>query len=268
MSTTIEEPLSISVATAHMAGTLVTPGTLIPGVLFIHGWGGSQEQYLARARETSALGCVCLTFNLRGHAEDQGRFQTVSRADNLADVLAAYDTLRGRDHVDPNAIAVVGSSYGGYLATLLSELRPVRWLALRSPALYRDEDWESPKLQLHKAYDLRAYRRSIVAPDANRALQAMHRFQGDVLLIESEHDDVVPHATLASYRAAASEARSLTYRCIEGADHGLTGENDRHHYSALLVGWLKEMIGGARRVPASAVPADTQAAPETPPVAA
>ena len=50
----------------HIAGTLVTPGTMSPGVLFVHGWGGNQEQYLARAREIAALGCVCLTFDLRG----------------------------------------------------------------------------------------------------------------------------------------------------------------------------------------------------------
>ena len=48
----------------HIAGTLVAPGTMIPGVLFVHGWGGSQEQYLARAREIAALGCICLTFDL------------------------------------------------------------------------------------------------------------------------------------------------------------------------------------------------------------
>jgi dienelactone hydrolase len=264
MLTTLEEQLHIPVAGDQMAGTLVTPGTLIPGVLFIHGWGGSQEQYLARARETAALGCLCLTFNLRGHAEDVDHFQTVTRAQNLADVLAAYDTLVHRRHVDPTAVAVVGSSYGGYLAALLCQVRAVKWLALRAPALYYDDGWESPKLQLHKEHDLRAYRRSVVPASANRALQALQGFEGDLLLIESENDDIVPRATLSSYREAAASARSLTYRCLDGADHGLTGENDQHNYSTVLVAWLKEMIGGARRVPASAVPADVSAKPETP----
>ena len=40
----------------NRSGTLVTPATVVPGVLFLHGWGGSQEQYLARAREIAALG--------------------------------------------------------------------------------------------------------------------------------------------------------------------------------------------------------------------
>src|SRR5690606_21632766 len=109
-------------------GTLVTPGRKMPAVLFVHGWGGSQEQYLARAREISALGCVCLTFDLRGHAGTLPQKDTVSRENSLRDVLAAYDTLVSQRGVDPSSVAVVGSSYGGYLAAILTSMRPVKWL--------------------------------------------------------------------------------------------------------------------------------------------
>jgi uncharacterized protein len=259
---TLEEPLHIEIGTSTISGTLVTPGTLIPGVLFVHGWGGSQAQYLARAREIAALGCVCLTFDLRGHAERGSEYATVTREQNLHDVVAAYDTLVRRRHIDTQAIAVVGSSYGGYLASILSAVRAVKWLALRAPALYYDDGWDTPKLQLHKDHDLRAYRRTVVPVASNRALQATHAFEGDLLLIESEHDDMVPRTTLASYREAARNTRSLTYRCIAGADHGLTSERDQLGYSTTLVAWLKEMIGGARGVPAPVAPAPVLARPE------
>ena len=246
---TLEESLEITVDSGHIAGTFVTPGTLIPGVLFVHGWGGSQEQYKARAREVASLGCVCLTFDLRGHAETKQQFETVTREDNLRDVLAAYDTLVRRRHVDPSAIAVVGSSYGGYLGSILSTMRPVKWLALRAPALYVDEDWETPKLALHKAYDLRSYRQQPVTAADNRALRACQKFEGDMLLIESELDSIIPRAVLTSYREAATRTRSLTYRCLDGADHGLTSERDQRAYSTVLLAWLKEMSVGARRGP-------------------
>ena len=45
----------------------------------------------------------------------QPQRETVSRESNLRDVLAAYDTLAAHPSVDASAIAVVGSSYGGYL---------------------------------------------------------------------------------------------------------------------------------------------------------
>ena len=115
----------------HIAGTLITPATTLPGVLFVHGWGGSQQQYLARAREIVALGCIGLTFDLRGHAKTGGQQESVSRKDNLEDVLAAFDELVNHPLVDASAMAVIGSSYGGYLAAILTSLRPVRWLAIR-----------------------------------------------------------------------------------------------------------------------------------------
>ena len=68
---THDDETDIAVDVQHIAGTLVSPAPLVPGVLFVHGWGGSQEKYLARAREIAALGCVCLTFNLRSHAETE-----------------------------------------------------------------------------------------------------------------------------------------------------------------------------------------------------
>jgi uncharacterized protein len=262
---THEESIEIGVDEERIAGTFITPGTLLPGVLFVHGWGGSQQQYLARAKAVAALGCICLTFNLRGHVETRREFETVSRSSNLRDVVAAYDLLAKRRHVDASSIAVVGSSYGGYLASILTTMRPVRWLALRAPALYMDSGWELPKLQLAKAQDLPNWRRTLVRADDNRALQACHSFRGDMLVIESEFDNIIPASVITSYRQAATQTRSLTYRCLKGADHGLTGEADQKAFTLALVNWLKEMVSGARTAPIEAPKAEEPVAPEAPP---
>lgn len=260
---TIEETIEIDVDGDRIAGTFVAPGTLIPGVLFAHGWGGSRSQYLARAREIAALGCVCLAFDLRGHAGTQAQQAKVSRETNLRDLVAAYDRLVAHEDVDPEAICVVGSSYGAYLATILTTQRPVRWLALRAPALYLDSGWDSPKLQLHRDQDLKTYRRSVVPPRDNRALRALQQFGGDVLLVESENDQIIPRAVISSYQEAARQVKSMTMRCIAGADHGLSGEADQRAYTQLLLGWFKEMLLGARRGAVRPAAADG-AAPERP----
>src|SRR6476661_1076215 len=176
---TRDQTIDVAIGDGHIAGTLIMPGTRIPGVLFVHGWGGSQQQYLARAREIAALGCVGLTFDLRGHASSDSDEDTVSREDSLRDVLAAYDELASNPTVDPAAIAVVGSSYGGYMGAILTTLRPVKWLALRVPALYPDEEWELPKKQLHRDGELEAYRRKPLRAGDNRALNASAEFSGD-----------------------------------------------------------------------------------------
>ncbi len=242
---TRDDLIDIAVDDQHIAGTLVTPAVLVPGLLFVHGWGGSQEQYLARARELSSLGCVCLTFDLRGHVRHVSQYESVSREDSLRDVLAGYDMLARQRNVDPAAIAVIGSSYGGYLATILASLRPVRWLGLRAPALYKDEDWSTPKQQLNRN-ELAQFRRSRVSAAENRALAACTAFEGDVLIVESEHDQTVPHQVIENYRAAFTKARSLTYRVIDGADHGLSSPKCQQAYTSLLVKWASEMMLGAR----------------------
>ena len=245
---TLSETILIPVEGQHIAGTFLEPSNKVPGVLFVHGWGGSQDFDLRRARGLAGLGCVCLTFDLRGHAATLEQQMKVSREDNLRDVVAAYDTLAAHPAIDASAIAVVGSSYGGYLAAILTSMRSVKWLALHVPALYRDDEWMLPKRQLNRE-SLVAYRNSTVTPNDNRALAACRRFKGDVLIVEAEHDDFVPHSTIMNYRTAFLAAHSLTHRTVDDADHGLTRKEAQRSYTSILLNWATEMVVGARTSP-------------------
>ena len=100
------ETLDISVEGESIAASLLAPTAAVPGILFVHGWGGSQEQDLERAREAAALGCICLTFDLRGHSRTKEQRTTVSREHNLKDLLAAYDLFTAKRSVEESALAV------------------------------------------------------------------------------------------------------------------------------------------------------------------
>src|SRR3954467_14927415 len=112
---THDSPVEIPVDGRRLPGTLIAPATAMPAFVFVQGWGSGQEQYLPRAREIAALGCLCLTFEPRGVARDHPEHETITRDHNLRDLLAAYDLLAGRPAIDRSAIGVVGASYGGYL---------------------------------------------------------------------------------------------------------------------------------------------------------
>lgn len=235
-------PCEIGGGAAAIAGTLVSPPPKMPGVLFVHGWGGSRRHDLVRARQVAALGCVCLTFDLRGHERSAAIRDTVTRQDNLDDLVAAHDFLAARHDVDPDYIAVIGISYGGYLASFLTTMRPVRWLCLRSPAIYRDAHWDWPKRRLNQQSDLDAYRRESLLPGDNRALAACENFTGDALLVSAACDSIVPAPVMTSYARALAGARSLTTRVIAGADHALSEKNWQHAYTRMLVDWLHALI--------------------------
>jgi dienelactone hydrolase len=240
-----DEVVGIKVREGQIAGTLIAPSRRVPGVLLAHGWGGSRQQYQQMVRAVAPLRCVCLTFDFSGHVATASQRESVTREDNLADIVAAYYFLAAHPLVDPTAIAVVGSSYGGYLASILTSLRPVRWLALRAPALYNDSDWQLPKHQLQREQSLVGYRQQRIAPEDNRALAACAAFRGDVLLVESEHDKIVPHPVLGNYRNACIDALSVTYRKILHADHALSVVRCRScFFSILVVGLVELLLGG------------------------
>lgn len=245
MTISTSRQVELVVENEPIAGTFLAPRFKIPGVLFVHGWGGSQQRDLNRARGIAGLGCVCLTFDLRGHEKNSERQKTVTREENLRDILCAYDELVQHPAIDTSSIAVVGTSYGAYLSSVLTTLRPVKWLSLRVPSLYRDDQWCTPKQQLNRE-DLAVYRGAPVDPSENRALAACAGFKGDVLLVESEHDHLVPHATIMSYRAAFRNSHSLTHRVIDGADHALTEKHCQEAYTSILINWITEMVVGAR----------------------
>lgn len=244
--------MDIEVDGQHILGTLQLPGLPLekaPGVLFIHGWGGSQTQYLGRAAAAAVLGCACLTFDLRGHAKTQPQYVEVSRAENLSDVIAAYETLVAYPRVNPSAIAVVGSSYGAYLGAILTTLRPVRWLGLRAPALYKDSEWTLPKFQLSKAQNLSDYRLERLRPEENRALAACAAFAGDALVVESEGDQTIPRPVIENYLRALEKARSVRHKVISEADHGLSKEHWQETYNSILLDWLTDVTAQERVIP-------------------
>ena len=66
-----------------------------------------------------------------------------------------------------------------------------------------------------------------------------------MLVVESEHDDIIPHPVIENYLAALKGAGSLTYRVIEGRSRPFQ-EKWQQAYTSLLLNWATEMVLGAR----------------------
>ncbi len=212
-----------------------------PAALFLHGWDADRQEMAGPMAEAAALGLSCLAYDLRGHAGTCGQRGTVTPRQSLDDALASFDLLSASPGVDPQAMAVVGTSFGAWLALLLTAHRPVRWLVLRVPALYPDACWDVPKESLDRDM-LRRYRQQPPTAARDQALAAAEAFDGEVLVVWSGCDEVLPPDECQAFNGAFPNAAALTVRTIAGADHGLGRGQWRTEYRTLLRDWLQTSL--------------------------
>ncbi len=114
---------SVSIAAGFLKGSGQKP----PAAVLVHMPEGSKEDWHGAVRDylLEQTGMSYLAIDLRGHGESTIRgdeslhFETFSESDfqdMVKDVAAAVDYLRGRDDIDPDAIAIVGASTGANIA--------------------------------------------------------------------------------------------------------------------------------------------------------
>lgn len=240
-----EGRVTLQVDGQRLTGTLLEPEAPVPGFLFIHGWAGDQAEDLGQAEELARLGCICFTFDLRGHAGSDADRNDITRQNSLDDVVAAYDYLAADPLIDSQAIGVIGTSYGGYLPALRSGLRPIRWMALRVPALYPDAHWNTPKARLDEQV-VGAYRQQPQDETGDLTLAACAAFTGDVLIVESGEDEQISREAMLSYQAAFRHADSLSPRILHGASHALRDLGHQRTYSGLLLRSIDKMVRASR----------------------
>jgi len=94
-----------------------------------------------------------------------------------------------------------------------------------------------PKTALDRRV-IQAYRSAVRPPGDNRALAACRAFRGDVLVVESAEDEVIPRPTIQSFLQAFEQPRSLVHHVLAGADHELSRPVSQEVYEALLLSWI------------------------------
>lgn len=227
-----------------MKGTLFYPSNIKlknPAILFIHGWTSNETGYVPRAKALSKLGFICLTFNLRGHDGNQKNIGQFSRNDHLQDCIDAYDFLCSQKKVDNTKIGVVGASYGGYLGTILSGKRKVSWLALRAPALFNNNNINLPTKQLIDNREGSFFQKMKPEKD-NIALLGVKVFNGGLLIVESEKDQIIPHGIIKYFKNASSDKKKISHQIIKQAGHELSTKKYNDSFINILTEWFKEKI--------------------------
>jgi pimeloyl-ACP methyl ester carboxylesterase len=192
-------------------------------VIFVHGWGSGQAAYRSRAeRVVRAVDCRCLAFDLSGHGTDAANLSRYSIHEHLDDVVSAYDYLIAQG-ADPARVAACGASYGAYLVALLSAQRRINRLVLRAPPLASAIKIPASEQGQSRNLD---------------GLSVVSDFDGAVLVVESELDEVVPHSSIVAYLEASGNA---SHEVIPGAGHALERPEWDEMFVGFLIGWFKDL---------------------------
>lgn len=238
------EKISFYESGQKITGTLQYPTKTKPknpAILLFHGWMTTEDRNVKIAAELTKLGYICLSINFRSHGDSEGERSTLSRYDYLDDCIGAYDFLKRQDNVDENNIGVIGSSFGSYMACLLSEVRELAWLILRVPANYPDEGIELPHMKF-PARKLKSWREKKHEIKENTALRALSKFHNPVLIVESEEDEQLPKQLIRDYIHAVHKPSLLTHTIMPGAGHSIKGEKMFHDYLVILKEWLQKKV--------------------------
>lgn len=213
-----------------------------PAILFLSGWNPGKSVWTTgdfyAGYCTGKMDTVCLTVAFRGMGSDWD-INKLSRSDFLDDAVAAYDYLAGLRGVDPARITVVGESFGSYMASVLSSKRPVKNLVLRVPTDFPADGFaDVPQIKfagnLSREWKLREHYFG-----ESVALKAVHDFKGNMIIIASENDEMVPFQTIENYRIAAADFGNANYQLMKGAGHGLFSPAKIREYLKILSEWLK-----------------------------
>lgn len=210
---------------------------LLPSLIFIHGWRSNRQGNNKRAEVLSKLGYVCLTLDLRGHGDSAGTIDQFSRQDHLEDIKNAYHYLVNLENVDKSKISIIGASYGGYLASVSLNYLNFNKFALRVPALYFDNNFDIPSDRLIRG-DTKAFKTSGLTAHNSLALKGAANFKGDILIVESEKDTIIPHDVIENYLEVIKDKSKLTYKVMKDAEHSLSTNEQENDYIQILKNWI------------------------------
>jgi len=124
-----EIPVRIQMKAGYLAGTLHLPALAPPkagwpAVLLCHGFTGQRLEahflFVKASRAFAERKLASLRFDFRGSGESSGRFRDMSVLTELADALAAWEYLGRLRGLDPARRGLLGLSFGGAVAALLS----------------------------------------------------------------------------------------------------------------------------------------------------
>mgnify|MGYP002409848095 FL=1 len=179
-------------------------------VLWLQGWTSSMDSHREGVeRMARTTGVTFATLDPAGHGLHELPLEQSTRKMQHEEVIAIYDELVKLGY---KKIIVIGGSFGGYMAALLTGKRPVHAAVLRAPAMYDDTEFELEHSKTRRWQNpLKGQEEKADQPyiHDNEALRSINNFDGQVFVLEHELDEQVPRIMPEMYFKHAKHGNYL-----------------------------------------------------------
>ncbi len=210
-------------------------------ILVLPGFTSTRERYSALASYLQAkTQHSVLVLEYSGHGESTIKLEKITGSQNFSEVVRAFDWIR--DNHPEKEITVLGTSYGGLHATLLTKYRDYENIILRVPAAYDERSIYTPIGRLEDLHDPK-YR---LNPDNFSEIEENWMFshtnavKGRSFVIIHENDTVCPEPSTRAF----AKAFDADVWVAPGLQHGFKesnlSEEDELAYYQKIVDWILE----------------------------
>jgi dienelactone hydrolase len=230
--------------------TYVTPvvsdGMQVPLVVMAHGHGGSRQEgggYQMVAEAMAQNGIASIRMDFPGCGDSSESFTNNNLSNMLLDLQASREYMRSMPQIDNDRVGLLGYSMGGRLVALLGEIDPsYKVMVAWTPAVADGAERELDSLGGPEAYQVLKQRaldtgmaeyttrwgsklqlgyRWFTDLEETKPLESLTTFEGPLLVLYGDQDDVVPPATSEAAINAARSSSDVVRHVVAGANHAL-----------------------------------------------
>ena len=226
----VEPPAEIGVHEGLSFALFLPPAEPFATVVVLHGAGSCKESHFDFARACRADGLAALCFDMRGHGASEGALD--HRA--VADVAAMAGLARSRAGV--GAVALRGSSMGGYMALVAAAAAGARAVVAICPASAAG----LARGLREQRFEFRADAQRLGALlSEHDELRAAEELRAPLLLLHAEGDEIVPVEHSRALHVAAAGSRLVA---VPGGHHRSIQHDPE--LQALSIRFIRETVAG------------------------
>ncbi|MFT4532473.1 MAG: pimeloyl-ACP methyl ester carboxylesterase [Candidatus Saccharimonadales bacterium] len=209
-------------------------------MLFLIGFTSSKASYeplvTALVKKT---GLSALVLDYGGHGESPFNLEDLTQSQNFSESVIAFDWIR--NSYPDSKITVIGTSYGGYHASLLAGYREFDQLVLRVPGIYPWHNFYTKWSDMESVEEHRRHRQDPELVSKHPLLlEASRKFSGRTLVLTHENDDVCPKVSTDEF----TKLFNANTWVANDFGHSFTSSNPTkeqgEEYQAAIADWIKK----------------------------